>query len=988
MRFRPKSWLATNTEYTFILSDKAKDLVGNPLDKNYFFTFKTAGTIPGVDVVIVIDKSAMMALGLGRCKEAAVEVINHLDPLTDRVAVVSFDQDAYTGPEAPYTGGYGYSLGNDFDYAKMMVNSISAAGMTNVTAGLMVAYEELSKVPQGRKKVVLVYTDWDHNYLVYPPGYEPVLKEITKLGSPIYTFYPVYDMVSSENERFITESGGKLFRAAEYAEYATISKMAVTEVKSNTLLLSHTGSDETFDVDSSLRKISLVLKDGRDLLLYSPDGSLVQEGDTLWLKTTYGEMCEIANPQPGQWRAQFHSSLDAVAKSGVYLDFPDQIKSGANDPLTITARLVGFSEVKKIEEASLVVVDKLFKVDGYTWEKKITLEDQGEGIYKCTFIPQELLEYWLDPGYVSHPLEIKISGKNLLGEPFVRKKKFVLYVEDQPPKIVEYSPVGKIYERQPTVSIRITDDLRVFNYVGGYIVLDGERIHSFGRHSDLEESEFVIVSTYTPVQPLSVGEHQVSVICNDAAGWQDWERNRVSISWSFEILDSVAEISSPGEGSFVGSGQINILGSARGEKFKEYKLEYASEVNPTTWFTVTTSFSPVSKSILGVWNTTSLKGGKYILRLTVGDTEGASVTTTMTVVLDNFLPCVRITNPGDGETVKGETNIDFPTYDTQIEGIYAPTAKVDLSVDGIYKDTVQQLFLYDDFNDGNADGWTIGNADYSTRWTVSSGKYVHYASNEYLGSYAYAGDESWRNYIFKVKFMAKIGGGGAPGTIFRMKDTNNYYRLTFPGDVVLEKIIGGVSTTLASQSGPFYTNTLYEVKVSLTDHQISVKIYQCEPPQTQVASLEVLDFSLIRGKIGLYSERGQEVHFDDVEVINLDHPYDWFWDTTLYSDGEHTIRAVAYDIAGNSAEASIKVITDNTPPRLSNVSASPEIFSPNSDGVKDKTEISCTFEEELVPTFKIYDSSGNLLRTLFTEVRGILFVDDFNDGNAAGWQDS
>jgi hypothetical protein len=77
LRFRPKSWLATNTEYTFILSDKAKDLVGNPLDKNYFFTFKTAGTIPGVDVVIVIDKSAMMALGLGRCKESAVEVIDN-----------------------------------------------------------------------------------------------------------------------------------------------------------------------------------------------------------------------------------------------------------------------------------------------------------------------------------------------------------------------------------------------------------------------------------------------------------------------------------------------------------------------------------------------------------------------------------------------------------------------------------------------------------------------------------------------------------------------------------------------------------------------------------------------------------------------------------------------------------------------------------------------------------------------------------------------
>src|SRR5262249_29270452 len=49
-------------------------------------------------------------------------------------------------------------------------------------------------------------------------------------------------------------------------------------------------------------------------------------------------------------------------------------------------------------------------------------------------------------------------------------------------------------------------------------------------------------------------------------------------------------------------------------------------------------------------------------------------------------------------------------------------------------------------------------------------------------------------------------------------------------------------------------------------------------------------------------------------------PYSCIWDTTTAADGSaHTLRAVAYDTSGNSADASIKVTVANgsTPPPIS-----------------------------------------------------------------------
>jgi hypothetical protein len=50
-------------------------------------------------------------------------------------------------------------------------------------------------------------------------------------------------------------------------------------------------------------------------------------------------------------------------------------------------------------------------------------------------------------------------------------------------------------------------------------------------------------------------------------------------------------------------------------------------------------------------------------------------------------------------------------------------------------------------------------------------------------------------------------------------------------------------------------------------------------------------------------------------------PYTTTWNCTGVSDGPHTLYAVANDISGNSARASITVTVNNTPPAISSISS-------------------------------------------------------------------
>ncbi len=125
------------------------------------------------------------------------------------------------------------------------------------------------------------------------------------------------------------------------------------------------------------------------------------------------------------------------------------------------------------------------------------------------------------------------------------------------------------------------------------------------------------------------------------------------------ILDNTPPtgiIRSPQDGGVRKAESINVIGTAKDEHFKNFKLEYYR--NDETWITILESISPVeSLGQLGTWHATGLAGDTYQLRLTVVDQAGLETTAEVSVVLDDSDVIARITSPEQDEFVSDTVRI-------------------------------------------------------------------------------------------------------------------------------------------------------------------------------------------------------------------------------------------------------------------------------------------------------------------------------------------
>lgn len=90
---------------------------------------------------------------------------------------------------------------------------------------------------------------------------------------------------------------------------------------------------------------------------------------------------------------------------------------------------------------------------------------------------------------------------------------------------------------------------------------------------------------------------------------------------------------------------INITGTvADSTDFKNYMLDYGAGENPTTWTNLKTSTTSTTNGFLYAWNTSSLTGYTYTVRLTVNDNAGNIATETSRV---RFL-CIQNATASEG----------------------------------------------------------------------------------------------------------------------------------------------------------------------------------------------------------------------------------------------------------------------------------------------------------------------------------------------------
>jgi len=82
-------------------------------------------------------------------------------------------------------------------------------------------------------------------------------------------------------------------------------------------------------------------------------------------------------------------------------------------------------------------------------------------------------------------------------------------------------------------------------------------------------------------------------------------------------------------------GKVSISGSASGDDFAYYRLQYGQGLNPQTWLQIgADGKSPVSEGILAEWDTSGLNG-LYALQLLVVHADNSITTATVQVVVKN-----------------------------------------------------------------------------------------------------------------------------------------------------------------------------------------------------------------------------------------------------------------------------------------------------------------------------------------------------------------
>jgi len=111
-----------------------------------------------------------------------------------------------------------------------------------------------------------------------------------------------------------------------------------------------------------------------------------------------------------------------------------------------------------------------------------------------------------------------------------------------------------------------------------------------------------------------------------------------------------AELRWPAQMAVVG-GLLSVQGSAAGEGFVSYRLEYGAGEEPAEWLTLVESETPVPAGVLAQWDTTTVPDGLYTLRLQVIGRNSMIAETSVMCSIDNTAPAVRILSPAPDSRV-------------------------------------------------------------------------------------------------------------------------------------------------------------------------------------------------------------------------------------------------------------------------------------------------------------------------------------------------
>lgn len=182
----------------------------------------------------------------------------------------------------------------------------------------------------------------------------------------------------------------------------------------------------------------------------------------------------------------------------------------------------------------------------------------------------------------------------------------------------------------------------------------------------------------------------------------------------------------------------------------------------------------------------------------------------------------------------------------------------------------QTSLFSDDFQDGNADGWTFFTTNTASPWEVvadsadASNLVLAQGSNANNEAYATAGEAGWQDYSFEARVKLR-NVEPYPGLLARYQDSNNYYMLRInkvsEARVEFSKKVGGASTIFASYPLATTAGSGYTLRMTIRGNVLRGYL-------NGNALFEVMDTALDAGKIGFRNNWGPS-SFDDVAVTAL-----------------------------------------------------------------------------------------------------------------------
>ena len=185
--------------------------------------------------------------------------------------------------------------------------------------------------------------------------------------------------------------------------------------------------------------------------------------------------------------------------------------------------------------------------------------------------------------------------------------------------------------------------------------------------------------------------------------------------------------------------------------------------------------------------------------------------------------------------------------------------------------------LAEDFSSGSFAGWTVHDegTPAPSKWRIISGQLTQQSSISDSGGTAdlarrgtylsYDEGLGWTDYRLKLTALTTTLDDDTWGVMFRVRDANNYYRLTWDMQRKQRRLVkneGGVFTLLAADSVPYVQNKAYQVEIVAQGSQLEVWI-------DGVRIFQVTDAKHANGTIAFHNWLQNATFFDNVRVEDL-----------------------------------------------------------------------------------------------------------------------